>query len=115
MNLTPLADPTLLPKLLEATMLLCLGTAWPLANLRMLRNRRAEGLGLRFTALILVGYFAGALARLALAGPGAPLAPVFWLYALNSASVGTNLALQWLLGRRPAPVPLIQSARTSAR
>lgn len=113
MNLT--ADPTLLPTLLEAAMLLCLGTAWPLANLRMLRNRRAEGLGPHFTGLILVGYFAGALAKLALAGPGAPLAPVFWLYVLNSASVGINLALQCLLARRPALVPLAQPAPLAAR
>ena len=36
---------------------------------------------------------AGALAKLAL---------VFWLYALNTVSVGGNLLLQWRLGRPPA-------------
>lgn len=93
MNLTQLADPNMLPTLLEVAMLICFGVAWPLANVRMLSSGRAEGKGMVFTAIILCGYVAGALAKLAL---------VFWLYALNTVSVGGNLLLQWRLGRPPA-------------
>ncbi len=102
MNLIHLADPTLLPTLLEVAMLICFGIAWPLANLRMLRSGRAEGKGAVFTVIILCGYVAGALAKLALAAHGQTLPPVFWLYVLNTVSVGSNLLLQWRLGRRPA-------------
>ena len=109
MNLPQLADPTLLPALLEAAMLICFGVAWPLANLRMLRSGRAEGKGATFTAIILWGYVAGALAKLALASHGHALPPVFWLYALNTLSVGGNLLLQWRLARRPA-APIVLAA-----
>ena len=101
MNLTQLVDPNMLPTLLETAMLICFGVAWPLANMRMLSSGRAEGKGMVFTAIILCGYVAGALAKLALASHGHTL-PVFWLYALNTVSVGGNLLLQWRLGRPPA-------------
>jgi hypothetical protein len=80
-------------------MLTCFGLAWPMANLRMLRTGRAEGKGLSFTLIIFCGYLAGAAAKIALITQATPLAPVFWLYALNATSVGTNLVLQWHLGR----------------
>jgi hypothetical protein len=88
------------PVLLEGLMLTCFGLAWPMANLRMLRTGRAEGKGLVFTLIILCGYLAGAAAKIALSTAATPLAPVFWLYALNATSVGMNLVLQWHLGRR---------------
>ncbi len=87
------------PQLLEAAMLVCFGLAWPVANLRMLRTRRVEGRGMVFTMIILCGYVAGSLAKLAGAADGAAPAPMFWLYALNTTSVGVNVALQWYFGR----------------
>ena len=98
MRLDLIADPRVTPQLLEAFMLLCFGLAWPLANLRMLRNQRAEGKGLGFTLTILCGYLAGATAKLLLASYGTPLALCFWLYVLNAVSVGINLGLQWYFG-----------------
>lgn len=109
MSLTQITDPTLLASLLEAGMLICFGVAWPLAILRMLRSGRAECKGSAFTAIILCGYVAGASAKLALASHGHSLPPVFWLYALNTVSVGYHLLLQWRLSRRPA-VPLCRPA-----
>lgn len=100
MSLAVLAEPTLLPMLLEAVMLVCFGIAWPLANLRMLRTGRAEGKGMAFTAIILCGYVAGALAKLAWATSAHTLPAVFWLYVLNTLSVAANLVLQWRLARR---------------
>jgi hypothetical protein len=90
------------PQVLEAAMLICFGLAWPLANLRMLRSGHVQGKGAGFTAIILAGYVFGALCKVSLALEGAGLAPVFWLYLLNTVSVGTNLALQWHFGRRAA-------------
>ena len=103
MNLTVSIGFQSLPSLLEGVMLLCFGLAWPLANLRMLRTRRAEGKGLGFTLIILCGYTAGACAKLALASTGHGLAPLFWLYLFNGSMVATNLGLQWRLGRRGRP------------
>lgn len=90
--------------LLEGLMLLCFGVAWPVANMRMLRSRRPEGKGLAFTLIILCGYVAGAAAKVLLTVQGQSLPPVFWLYLLNTLSVGVNLALQWHLGRQSAAV-----------
>lgn len=100
MSLTVLSQPNTLAMLLEAVMLVCFGIAWPLANLRMLRTGRAEGKGMAFTAIILCGYVAGALAKLAWATSAHTLPLVFWLYVLNTVSVGANLLLQWRLGYR---------------
>lgn len=83
--------------LLEGTMLICFGLAWPVANLRMLRSRRPEGKGLPFTFIVLGGYLCGMSAKLLLWMAGQALQPVFWLYALNTGSVAFNLFLQWRL------------------
>lgn len=90
----------MLAMLVEAVMLICFGIAWPLANLRMLRTGCAEGKRMAFTAIILCGYVAGALAKLAWAASAHTLPLVFWLYVLNTVSVGANLLLQWRLGTR---------------
>lgn len=100
--------------LLEAIMLICFGLAWPIANLRMLRIGRAEGKGMAFTMIILCGHLAGAVAKLALVGTGVPLPPLFWLYALNAASVGINLALQWHFSRNVSASTMAISARATA-
>lgn len=89
------------PMLLEAAMLLCFGLAWPIATVRMLRTGRAEGKGLPFTLIIWAGYLAGAASKIvSQEAPDVPLAPVFWLYVLNSFTVGFNGWLQWYLPRR---------------
>jgi len=88
-----------LQTLLESTMLVCFGLAWPLANLRMLRRRRPEGKGLMFTLIILLGYAAGALAKVPALSGAAELPGIFWLYTFNGLSVACNLWLQWYFGR----------------
>ena len=90
---------------LEGLMLVCFGTAWPVANLRMLRRRRPEGKGPIFTAIVLTGYLAGALAKLLPAASGAPIVPVFWLYVVNACSVALNLALQQYFARASMAAP----------
>lgn len=96
---------------LEAAMLVCFGLAWPLANLRMLRTRRASG-NAATVALVFCGYLAGMASKLAGLGEHAALAPLFWLYLLNGASVAFNLVLLWHYGRRP-PVPAPAPAVTA--
>lgn len=92
------------PMPLEAAMLLCLGIAWPVATMKMLRTGRAEGKGLGFTTIIRTGYVAGAVSKLvALDAGDAPLPRVFWLYLPSSATVGCNGWLQWYLPRHSAP------------
>lgn len=91
-----------MPQVLEAVMLVCFGVAWPCASLRMLRTGRAQSNGLGFTLVILCGYLFGASSKMLVAVRGAELAPVFWLYAVNAASVAVNLGLQLHYGRRSA-------------
>ncbi len=85
--------------ILEMTMLICFGCAWPLASLRILRTRRVDGRGLLPTALIFCGYVAGMGAKLCACSIDGCLASVFWLYLLNAVSVGVNLGLQWYFSR----------------
>ena len=56
-----------------------------------------------FTIVILCRYVAGAVVKLALAGTGHALPPVFWLYLLNTLSAGLYAALQWWLRERRGP------------
>ena len=108
MSLRLLVEPSMVAMLLEALMLICFGIAWPLANLRMLRTGRVEGKGKAFTAIILCGYIAGAVAKLAWATSAHALPLVFWLYVLNTVSVGGNLVLQWRLERcRVVGIPVV--------
>ena len=89
-------------EILEALMLVCFGLAWPMATLRLLRSGSAEGRRLGFTLVILCGYLAGALSKLLGTPASAGLPPVFWLYLLNTLSVGANAALQWHFRRLQA-------------
>jgi len=110
MNLTHLTDAAVLPMLLEAAMLICFGIAWPMANLQLLRTRRPDGKSPVFAFIILCGYLIGAAAKLLATTHGAALAPVFWLYLLNAASVSMNLSLQWWFGRRAQLAACLQAA-----
>ena len=87
----------------ELAMLLCFGFTWPLTSWRMLCTHRAEGRGLLPTSLVLCGYLCGMTAKLLACVDGAALAPIFWMYLLNVASVSFNLALQWHFGRAATP------------
>ncbi|MGZ3196818.1 MAG: hypothetical protein ACXU60_06935 [Croceibacterium sp.] len=91
------------PDIFEGLMLICFGLAWPLATLKMLRCRSAQGRNLGFTLIILGGYLAGVASKLLGLHWDAGPPPVFWLYVLNSLSVGVNAALQWHFARRAVP------------
>ena len=100
--------------LFEAAMLLGFGLAWPIATMRMLRSGRAIGKGLGFTVIIWAGYLAGTVSKLVAAhAPDVPLDPVFWLYLVNTVSVGVNGGLHWYLQRRTAKTraPCAQTER----
>lgn len=62
----------------QAIILLCIGVAWPIATMKMLRTGQAEGKGLGFTMIIWTGYLAGAVSKIVAAETtDIPLAPVF--------------------------------------
>ena len=113
MNTTVLVDISTLQSLIEAVMIGCFGIAWPVANLRMLRSGRAEVKGVLFTMSI-CGYLAGVVAKLLPMSEGHALQPVFWLYAINTASVGANQVLQWQLGRRATAATAAGAAAQAA-
>ncbi len=101
-------SPMRLAECLEALMLICFGVAWPLNLLSMLRGRRPQGKGLTFTIIIWCGYVAGAMAKIAVsAGTDAPVSPVFWLYLLNTFTVGLNA---WFYRRLQNASPAIGHA-----
>lgn len=113
-------SPILLAQCLEALMLICFGIAWPVNLLSMVRYQRIQGKGLTFTMMIWCGYVAGATAKIAMsAGTGAPLSPVFWLYLLNTVTVGLNAWVYCRLqraeissGQRMGPIaPVLPAGR----
>ncbi len=99
---------------LEAAMLICFGTAWPLAKQRMLHGRRTGLRGLLPTALVLSGDMAGLASKLLAVGAGSGLAPVFRRDRRNAFSVARNLALPWRFGR-PASRPRLQGLPNGQR
>lgn len=95
-----------LPQLLEGSMLLSFGIAWPLTTLKMLRSGRPEGKSLGFTLIIWCGYLCGLSAKLIVAATQhSALPPVVWLYLLNSVTVGTHAWIYRRCELRPAPAP----------
>lgn len=97
-------------QVLEAVMLACFGLSWPLASIRMLRTRRAEGRGVTPTALVLAGYLAGMAAKIGVVCAGGTLPPIFWMYLLNAVSVSANMALQWRFGAHRVDLGLRRAA-----
>jgi hypothetical protein len=83
-----------LAQLLEATMLICFGAAWPFSIWKQWRARRTEGRSLRFLVMVLAGYAAGIAAKLARAAQaGLAPEPVTVLYAINAVLVVVDMAL----------------------
>jgi hypothetical protein len=83
------------PQLFEAGMLLCFAVSWPIAIVKMLKTRRAEGKSLGFVLLVLAGYLMGIAAKAAEAAAGQTALPaITWLYAFNTLTVALDAALQ---------------------
>lgn len=78
--------------ILETTMLLCFGAAWPLSILKSWRSRSAKGKSIAFLLVILLGYVAGiakVLLQMQSGGSGLMLIP----YGINFVMVATDAAL----------------------
>jgi hypothetical protein len=83
------------PQALEAGMLLCFAVSWPVAIVKMLRSKRAEGKSLGFVLLVLAGYVLGIGGKLADAALHQVAWPaVIWLYAFNCVTVAIDALLQ---------------------
>ena len=48
----------------EAGMLVCFGASWPIAAYKTYKAKRVEGKSLRFSCLILLGYFFGIMHKI---------------------------------------------------
>lgn len=83
-------------RLLETLMLVCFGLSWPISILKSLRTRIVHGKSPAFMGLIIVGYLAGATAKIARA-EYAQTAPEFTtgLYLLNAVLVAFDLLLYY--------------------
>lgn len=76
-----------MPQLLEAIMLVCFGLSWPMALVKNLKAKSAEGMSLPFLLLIISGYVAGTSAKI-IAGN---ITYVLIVYVVNLVIVTMNL------------------------
>ena len=81
-------------------MLICFGISWPISIIRTLRAKRVDGKSLLFLILIFIGYIAGTLSEIVVAGGQMPR-PVILLYLLNLTTVGTDMMLYLHYKRYP--------------
>ena len=108
-------------ELFEAAMLLCFAASWPIAIVKMLRSKRAEGKSLGFVLMVFAGYVMGIAAKVAGAGPEG-LPAITWLYALNCFTIAMDAALLLYYGhyfnphrRSCGTLPAISSRASRAR
>lgn len=93
---------------LEIVMLLCFGTAWPIAIHKSWTMRRTTGKSLPFLIVILVGYSTGIVNKLVYHPDF-----VVWFYALNWTMVVIDISL-WLRNRRLERMPGAAAAPATA-
>ena len=96
-------EPSAVPQLLEAGMLVCFGISWPIDILKTLRTRVTAGKSVGFMSMVFLGYCLGMTAKLvAAAGAGRAVETVFIMYALNAVFVAVDIALYVKYSRGPA-------------
>lgn len=92
--------------LFEALMLLAFGCSWPASIAKSLRTRFVRGKSPTFMVIVLAGYLCGIVHKL-LNPPGADAGflagHVLWLYVLDMALVGFDLALYVLFRKNAEP------------
>ncbi len=90
----------------EALMLLAFGCSWPASIAKSLRTRFVRGKSPTFMVIVLAGYLCGIVHKL-LNPPGAEAGflagHVLWLYVLDMALVGFDLALYVLFRKNAEP------------
>jgi len=74
-------------QLLEAIMMICFGLSWPMALVKNIKAKSAEGMSLSFLLLIITGYVAGTAAKI-IAGN---ITYVLIVYIVNLVIVTMNL------------------------
>ncbi len=80
----------------EAAMLIAFGCSWPASIVKSLRTRFVRGKSPIFMAIVLLGYACGILHKVLNPPPetaGFLARHILWLYWLDMALVGTDLAL----------------------
>ena len=74
-------------QLLEAIMMICFGLSWPMALVKNIRAKSANGMSLPFILLIISGYVAGTIAKII----SDNITYVLIVYLLNLTIVTMNL------------------------
>lgn len=77
---------------LEAMMLICFGLSWPISLIKNIKSHSAKNMSLRFTVLIIVGYFAGITSKI-LSGT---INYVLMIYIFNVIVVCMNLVVYFV-------------------
>lgn len=77
---------------LEAMMLICFGLSWPISLIKNIKSHSAKNMSLRFTVLIIVGYFAGITSKI-LSGI---INYVLMIYIFNVIVVCMNLVVYFV-------------------
>ena len=94
-------EPSAVPQLLEAGMLVCFGVSWPIDILKTLRTRITAGKSVGFMSMVFLGYCLGMTAKLIAAHlAGRSVEPVFIMYALNAFFVAVDIVLYVKYSRR---------------
>ena len=75
--------------ILETIMLICVGCSWPMNVIKSYKARTAKSMSLLFILLIITGYIAGILAKIA----SHQINFVLLVYLLNLAIVSLNLVI----------------------
>ena len=86
-----------LSSLLETVMLICFGASWPFAVYKTYTSKSSAGKSLVFLWLVLIGYIAGALAKVF-----GECNAVLALYIVNGLMVTADLTLAYRYRMRPA-------------
>lgn len=81
----------------EILMLVCFAAAWPVNIYKGLTTQSVEGKSVKFSFVILTGYFFGMLNKLFY-----NMDPVFYLYIFNSLLVVTDIVIYYRNKRRLA-------------
>ena len=72
----------------EVIMLICFGFSWPFAILKTIRVKNPTGKSYLFMTLVIIGYISGCIHKVIY-----NMDFVFWLYALNTLLVATDLVM----------------------
>ena len=79
-------------EILETIMLVCFGLSWPISVVKNIKAKTAKNMSFRFTALIILGYIAGIMAKVL----NGTFNYVLVVYFINLAAVSVNMVVYFI-------------------